>query len=147
MRNASAIEKPRGFLLHVRTAGPNVYGITLEETNGNRAAGGKTVLSLSPQQTSRVMPALMEAVRASGHGKTVLSPNREAPIRLKEESGVRLALVLLATQPVGKSRRIQEMIDAISGMTSEEVYYWYAKVTGPERGRLRRALRLFLAHD
>ncbi len=93
------------------------------------------------------MPSLLDAVRLSGHAKTVLSAGRQEPIRLKEEAGVRLGVLLLAVKPLSKGRRLQEMADAVAAMTAEESYYWYAKVNQPEASRLRRALRLFLAEE
>jgi len=93
------------------------------------------------------MPALLEAVRKSGHAKTVLSPTRKRPVILEEEAGVRLGLLLLAIERVSKPRRIEDMRDGVAAMSGEETYYWYAKVTGNEGRRHRRALRLFLAGE
>ena len=98
-------------------------------------------------QVHRVLPAVVGAVKTSGQSKTVLSSTRRAPIRLREEPGVRLGLLLLAAAPVRKARRVQEFGDAVTTLTTEEAYYWYAKVTGPDSRRLRRAFRLFLAGE
>ena len=64
-----------------------------------------------------------------------------------EEAGVRLGLVLLATDPIVKSRRLQEITEGVANMTGEETYYWYAKAVGSNADRVRRALRLFLADE
>ena len=138
--------KPRGFRRLIERADLDAYGVTLQETNGSPAAG-RIVARASAEHTRRVMPSLLDAVRASGHPKTILSSSRRTPITLKEEAGVRLGLVLLATDPIVKSRRLEEMTQGVADMTGEETYYWYAKVTGGEGRRLRRALRLFLAED
>ena len=61
--------------------------------------------------------------------------------------GVRLALVLLATDRVSKPRRIDNMLGSVSNMAVEEAYYWYSKCMGTDAGRVRRALRMFLAED
>lgn len=136
----------RGFRLLLEPAGPDEYGATLEETNGS-PRDGRVVVRVSADQARRVMPALLDAVRASGYPRTALSAQRRTLINLKEEAGVRLGLVLLATDPVSKSRRIEEMAEGVASMTGEETYYWYAKATGPYGRRLQRALRLFLAEE
>ncbi len=138
--------KTRGFRLLIQPADQDNYAVALEETNGSPAPG-TIVAKVNAEHTRRVMPSLLEAVRSSGHPKTILSASRRTPIPLKEEAGVRLGLVLLATDPIVKSRRLEGMADGVSDMTGEEVYYWYAKVTGPEGHRLQRALRLFLAEE
>lgn len=124
------------------------YGIRLEEayTDGQRTLAA-TVASATPLQTSRVLDALVAAVRASGHQASVLSTTRKKPIPLDEAAGVRLALTLLAAQPVSKPDRIRHIVAGVSLMSTEETYYWYAKAVGREADRVHRALRLFLAEE
>ena len=139
-------EKPRGFRLLITEASADGYGVALEETNGSRGQP-KLVGRASLDRTRHLMPALLDAVRKSGHAKTVLSSARRQPVVLDEEAGVRLGVLLLAADRVSKARRIEDMTDGVASMTGEETYYWYAKVTGHEGLRHRRALRLFLAEE
>ena len=141
-----ASHRPRGFQLRLVPTGPDAYGVRLEETDPDGAAS-HVVVEADSAQVHRVLPAVVGAVKTSGQAKTVLSSTRRAPIRLREEPGVRLGLLLLAAAPVRKTRRLQEFGDAVTTLTAEEAYYWYAKVTGPDSQRLRRALRLFLAGE
>jgi hypothetical protein len=60
---------------------------------------------------------------------------------------VRLALILLATQPVAKHARVRALVAGINAMSIEETYYWYSKCIGVEASRARRALRTLLADD
>lgn len=124
------------------------YGIRLEEAyaDGERTLAA-TVASATPLQASRVLDALVAAVRASGHQAGVLSTSRHKPVPLEEAAGVRLALTLLAAQPVSKPERIRHIVAGVSLMSTEETYYWYAKAVGRDADRVRRALRLFLAED
>lgn len=138
--------KARGFRLLIERANHENYGVALEETNGSTTSG-RIVAKVNAEHTRQVLPSLLDAVRSSGHPKTILSASRHTPIPLKEEAGVRLGLVLLATDPIVKSSRLEAMTAGVSDMTGEEVYYWYAKVTSPDGRRLQRALRLFLAED
>lgn len=131
-----------------RSGGGDRYGIRLEEeyADGERTLAS-TVASATPLQTARVLDALVAAVRASGHQAGVLSLSRRKPIPLDEAAGVRLALALLAAQPVSKPDRIRRIVAGVSAMSTEETYYWYAKAVGPDAERIRRALRLFLAAE
>jgi len=124
------------------------YGIRLEEAyaDGERTLAA-AVASATPLQTSRVLDALVAAVRGSGHQAGILSVTRRKPIPLEEAAGVRLALALLAAQPVSKPDRVRHIVAGVSRMSTEETYYWYAKAVGPDADRVRRALRLFLAEE
>lgn len=142
---ASAGRKIRGFRLKVEPS-DGAFGILLEETNG-QPENTSVVVRVDANHTREVLVSVMGAVTASGHARTTLTPTRKAPITLEEEAGLRLALVLLATQRVSKPRRMQAMMGGIDGMATEEAYYWYAKCMGPDAGRARRALRLLLAEE
>lgn len=135
----------RGFQLLVAPT-DDAYGITLEETNG-RPEHSALVARADSKHVRSVLPAVMDAVKASGYQRTTLSAQRKAPIVLREEAGVRLALVLLATDRVSKPRRIDNMLGGVSNMAVEEAYYWYSKCMGVDAGRVRKAMRLFLAED
>lgn len=145
MNQTKTERKVRGFQLSIERASSS-YGVRLAETNG-RPGGVITVARADDRRTRVVLPAVMGAVKASGHARTVLGPQRKAPIALSEEAGVRLALVLLAAGPVTKARRIDLMVGAVEGMATEETYYWYARCMGPDAARVRRALRIFLAEE
>jgi hypothetical protein len=118
----------------------------LEETNGH-AANTLLVARADEKHTRAVLPAVMDAVKASGHQRSMLSQQRRVPIVLSEEAGVRLALVLLATDRVSKTRRIDNMLGSVNNMAVEEAYYWYAKCMGGDASRVRKALRIFLAEE
>lgn len=84
---------------------------------------------------------LFEALKASGHRPSDLRRNRHKPFELPEAVGVRLGLVLLATKPLRKIRRIEDISSAVREMSDDEAYYWYAKCTDTYHGR--RAQRAF----
>jgi len=119
----------------------------LEETNGRPETPPTLVHELNWKAARRILPSVMEALRASRVPPNVLGPQRRKPVKLHESAGVRLALVLLATGPVSKHARVYAMAAAITNMSTEEAYYWYAKCMGPQANRVRRALRLLLAEE
>ena len=145
MNQTKTERKVRGFQLTIERASSS-YGVRLAETNG-RPGKLMTVARADERHTRVVLPAVMGAVKASGHARTVLGPQRKAPIALSEEAGVRLALALLAAGPVTKARRIDSMVRAVECMATEEAYYWYARCMGPDAARVRKAFRIFLAEE
>jgi hypothetical protein len=137
--------KIRGFRLLVAPTS-NAFSVALEETNG-RPENTLLVARSDEKQTQAVLTSVMDAVKASGHQRTMLSRQRKSPIILSEEAGVRLALVLIATDRISKPRRIDLMLGGVNNMAVEEAYYWYSKCMGLDSGRVRKALRIFLAEE
>lgn len=89
---------------------------------------------------------LFDALRAAGYRPADLKRSRQKPFDLPETVGVRLGLVLLATKPLRKIRRIEEISSAVREMSEDEAYYWYAKCTDTNHGvRAQRAFRDLLS--
>ncbi len=144
-RRLAAVTGVRGFRLIVQPGRGETYGLTIEETYGEVGSVLATaVVTLTPQQTGRVIDALFAAIRGSGH-QSVLTFTRKAPIRLAESYGVRLSLILMATQPIAKHERVRALVAGINAMSTEETYYWYSKCIGIDANRARKALRTLLS--
>lgn len=144
----AAVEGVRGFRLVVTPGRGESYGVALAETYGETGTIITTpVTTATPVQTGRVVDALFTAVRRAGHQPSVLAFSRKAPIRLSEAEGVRLALVLFATQPVSQYERVRALVAGINAMSTEETYYWYSKCIGIDANRARKALRILLADN
>jgi hypothetical protein len=62
-----------------------------------------------------------------------LHRGRRTPFVLREEWGVRAALLLLALKPLRKTSRMERIAQAIGAMTEEECYYWFSKCVGDGR--------------
>lgn len=142
----SLVEGVRGFRLLLAPGRGDTFGVTLEETYGDSGTAITTpVAAATPAQAGRVVDALFAAIRKAGHHTGVLATGRKAPIRIGEAEGVRLALVLLATQPIAKHDRVRQLVAGINAMSVEETYYWYSKCMGIDANRARKALRVLLA--
>ena len=139
--------KIRGFRIIVESVSIDDYGIRLEETNGRAITPPKHLASLRPEEVVDVSDVLQQALRESHQPRTSLSPGRRKPIPLEEPAGVRLALALIAVEPIKKHSRRHAILSGIAGMSTEETYYWFARTTGPIAQRARRALRILLADD
>lgn len=142
-----ASDPARTFRLTVHPGNGDTFGVALDDTYTNADTPRTRVLSASSAQVSRVLDALLNAVRASGHRPGVLAVGRGRPIPVEEAAGVRLALTLLTTQPVVRNDRIRALVAGVNAMSVEECYYWYAKCVGPHAARARKGLRILLADD
>jgi hypothetical protein len=139
-------QRPRSFTLTVQPAGPDEFGLVLEEhSNGTETPALR--VSADALGVERVRDSVLAALRESKLPRTTVSAQRRKPLVLTESAGVRLALVLLATAPVSKRERVASIQSGVQAMSTEEAYYWYAKCSGDEPARCRRALRLLLAED
>jgi len=147
-RSQQPLDTSRAFRVTIQPTQGDTYGLTLDETYGdNGRTLSNTVVTTTPAQTSRVLDALMAAVRASGHAPSTLAFGRDKPLLLDEASGVRLTLTLLTTQPVIKHQRLRALVAGVNAMSIEETYYWYSKCLGPDAARARKALRTLLADN
>ncbi len=133
----------RTFHLRVEPEG-DAFGIALLETN-ERDHTTDLVARANPRRTTELAHPIQRALAKSGHARTTLTPRRNTPISLIEDEGVRLALAMIATDPIRKGRRKTHLLDAVDTMATEETYYWYAKCT--RHPRAQRALRLLLAEE
>lgn len=139
--------KERGFVLEAIPEGADAYGLHLLEVGGGTEGLPGLDLRAKASRARRVLDSALLAVKRSGHPRSALGLHRVRPLALTEEAGVRLALVLLTTAPLVKSRRVDAMTQAVDSMATEEAYYWYAKCVGDDGARARRALRLLLAEE
>ena len=91
---------------------------------------------------------ILATIKQAGYRPTDLARNRKAPFALSEELGVRLGLLMLAVKPLRKMARMSDVSEHIRGMTAEETYYWFSKVTDAGQGRRsQKALRILLAKE
>lgn len=137
----------RGFHLVVEPATADTYGLRIEETNGSPKTPPVLLGRIRPHDLNDLAEIVLAALRQSGQPRTALGPARRKPISLGEAAGVRLALAVLAVEPVAKSSRRHAILAGIAAMSTEETYYWFARTTGPVGQRARRALRILLSDD
>ena len=119
-------------------------GSALHETE----SGDEQVVRVWGDPLPTVMDQLLAVIRRAGYRTTDLNATRRAPFRTAEDDAVRLGLLFAALKSLRKNRRIEEVAGAISSMEREEVSYWFSKVTtGPEQGRVQRALRIMVSDE
>ena len=130
------------FEMIVIPVGDADLGIELRQPSNGRAGEPRKVVFSAGRNLQAVGDHVFDALRQAGHRPSELRRTRSKPFRLPEQAGVRLGLALLATKPLRKIRRIDEISGAVRAMSDDEAYYWFAKCTDPDHGlRAQRAFR------
>ncbi|MYK68111.1 MAG: hypothetical protein F4020_00630 [Gammaproteobacteria bacterium] len=127
------------------------FGVALyrvEAHRGHAGPAGELVIRVWVEPLLSVLDQVLATIRRAGYRSTDLGPKRRAPFKIAEEDAVRLGLLFAALKPLRKHRRIEEVARAVASMEPEEAHYWFSKVTtGPEQGRIRRALRIMVSDE
>ena len=137
----------REFTLHVLPLPDGHYGVEVRQRlNGARGPHEHTVVRAWGMPFHAAASQILEALRRSGYRAGELHRGRKAPFLLRDEWGVRVALLLMALKPLRKTSRMERIAEAIAEMSDEECYYWFSKCVKTEKyGRARQALRTLLA--
>ncbi len=135
--------KRRGeFELLVHRVGETDLGIELRQVVNGRDEAPRRVVFVAGRALQAVGDHVFDALRQAGHRPSELTRTRRSPFALPEQAGVRLALAILATKPLRKIRRVEEISRGVRAMSDDEAYYWFAKCTDPDHGpRAQRAFR------
>jgi hypothetical protein len=134
----------REFTLQVVPSPDGHYGVEVRQrVNDGQGLQEYTVVRAWGPPFQAAVGQILEALRRSGYRAGDLHRGRKAPFVLKEEWGVRVALLLMALKPLRKTSRMERIAVAIAEMSDEECYYWFSKcVRGGSHGA--RALRVLV---
>jgi hypothetical protein len=141
------------FELRVEPGKATDYGLALYRLSGRREEDGddgrwQFVVRVEGVPMRATVDQVLATIKQAGYRPTDLARNRKVPFALSEELGVRLGLLMLAVKPLRKTARMADVSEHIRGMTAEEAYYWFSKVTDAGQGRRsQKALRILLAKE
>lgn len=142
------------FELRVEPGKAADYGLALyrlpvrAERENKEVASWHFVVRIQGVPMHSVVDQVLATIKQAGYRPTDLARNRKAPFALSEELGVRLGLLMLAVKPLRKTTRMADVSEHVRGMTAEEAYYWFSKVTDASQGRRsQKALRILLAKE
>jgi hypothetical protein len=142
------------FELRVQPNGESQYGLALfQKPHRDLDRNGKVqewqlVVRVHGQPLRAVLDQVLATIKKAGYKASDLSRGREKPFHLTESLGVRLGLLFLAVKPLRKTSRMGDISEQVQGITEEEAYYWFSKVTDSSRGlRSQRAFRILFAQE
>ncbi len=105
---------------------------------------GRRLATISGWQLRVAQSTLAMATKGAGRNRALLTTANRKKVFLKEEDGVRLALVFRGLSDLRDTFRAHELVSGVHLMSREECYYWYAKVFSSSTRGLR-ALRVLIA--
>jgi hypothetical protein len=125
-----------------------LYRLPARGEDAGESDGWQFVVRVEGVPMRAVVEQVMATIKQAGYRPTDLARSRKMPFALSEELGVRLGLLMLAVKPLRKTSRLADVSEHIRGMTAEEAYYWFSKVTDNRQGRrAQKALRILLAKE
>ncbi len=137
------------FQLRVVPNGNNDFALELYQCAYKKAGekkrpAAKKIGRLKGNALVVVKQSIYTCLKANNHDPKTLSHKRQCPYVLDEQSGVSLALLFQAVQPLSKPERIASISNGITGMSNEEAHYWFAKVSNGKRRAALKAIRVLL---
>ena len=122
----------------------DLYQCAYKKAGEKKRPGAKRVGRLKGQSLILIRQAIYQVLKANNYDPKSLSYRRSAPYVLSEESGVNLAILFQAIQPLRKEDKIANIRDGVMAMSNEEAHYWFAKISNGKRRSALRAMRILL---
>jgi hypothetical protein len=116
----------------------------LQESRRKKRPAAKRIGRLKGNALVQAKQFIYGALKANNYDPKTLSDKRQSPYILSEESGVNLAILFQALQPLSKPERIANITSGIMAMSNEEAHYWFAKIANGKRSTALKALRILL---
>jgi len=121
-----------------------LYQCAYKKAGEKKRPAAKRVGRLKGNNLIQSRQLIYTALKANQYDPKTLSYKRQTPYILSEESGVMLAILFQALQPLSKPERIANITDGVMAMSNEEAHYWFAKIANGKRSTALKALRVLL---
>lgn len=137
------------FQLRVVPLGNNGFALELyqcayKQAGEKKRPAAKLLGRLKGNALIQVRQAIYDCLKANNYDPKTLDYKRQSPYVLNEQSGVSLALLFQAVQPLSKLERIARIGSGIAAMSNEEAHYWFAKISNGKRRPALKAIRILL---
>ncbi|MBW4489398.1 MAG: hypothetical protein KME12_16550 [Trichocoleus desertorum ATA4-8-CV12] len=121
-----------------------LYQCAYKRAGEKKRPAAKRIGRLKGTALVQARQAVYACLKANDYDPKTLKRDRQSPYVLSEESGVNLALLFQALQPLSKPDRIANITAGVTAMSNEESHYWFSKVSNGKRGQALRAIRILL---
>ncbi|NBD34099.1 MAG: hypothetical protein GVY17_14310 [Cyanobacteria bacterium] len=137
------------FQLRVKPLNNNEFSIELYQCAYKKAGEkkrptAKRIGQLKGRNLVLARHNVYQALKANNYDPKTLSYKRRNPYILDEETGVNLAILFQALQPLRKEERIINITAKVKDMSDEETHYWFAKINNGNRNSALKAMRILL---
>lgn len=121
-----------------------LYQCAYKKAGEKKRPAAKRIGRLKGNALVQSRTAIYSLLKANNYDPKTLSYQRQAPYILSEDSGVNLAILFQALQPLSKPERIANITSGVMAMSNEEAHYWFAKIANGKRSTALKALRILL---
>lgn len=121
-----------------------LYQCAYKKAGEKKRPAAKRIGRLKGNALVQARTVIYSLLKANNYDPKTLSHQRQAPYILSEDSGVNLAILFQALQPLSKPERIANITSGIMAMSNEEAHYWFAKIANGKRSTALKALRILL---
>ena len=124
-----------------------LYQCAYKKAGEKKRPAAKRIGRIKGQTLILVRQAVYQTLKANSYDPKTLSYKRTSPYILTEESGVNLAILFQAVQPLKKEEKIANIRDGVMAMSNEEAHYWFAKISNGNRSAALKAMRVLLGES
>ena len=121
-----------------------LYQCAYKKAGEKKRPAAKCIGRLKGNALLQARQIIYTALKANNYDPKSLSHQRHSPYILSEKTGVSLAILFQALQPLSKTERIANITSGIMGMSDEEAHYWFGKIANGKRSNALKALRVLL---
>ena len=121
-----------------------LYQCAYKKAGEKKRPAAKRVGRLKGKALVMARQVVYDVLKANKYDPQTLSYKRYSPYILSEESGINLALLFQALQPLSKTERIANITSGVMEMSNEEAHYWFAKINNGKRSPALKAMRVLL---
>lgn len=121
-----------------------LYQCAYKKAGEKKRPAAKLVGRLKGNALVQARQMVYTALKSNNYDPKTLSHHRQSPYILSENTGVSLAILFQALQPLSKTERIANITSGIMGMSDEEAHYWFGKIANGKRSTALKALRVLL---
>lgn len=137
------------FQLRIVTLKDNQFSLELyqcayKSTGTKKRPAAKRIARVRGRSLVLIKQAIYQVLKVNNYDPKTLSYQRTSPYILSEASGINLAILFQAIQPLRKEEKIVNIRDGVMAMSDEEAHYWFAKISNGKRSQALRAMRVLL---
>jgi hypothetical protein len=121
-----------------------LYQCAYKKAGQKKRPSAKRVGRLKGNNLVLARDVVYQTLKANNYDPKTLSRKRQSPYILSEDSGVSLAVLFQALQPLSKEEKIVNIASGIVAMSDEEAHYWFGKINDGKKRSALKAIRILL---
>jgi hypothetical protein len=121
-----------------------LYQCAYKKAGEKKRPAARRIGRIKGESLVLIRQAIYQTLKANNYDPRTLSQKRQTPYILDEQSGINLAILFQAVQPLRKEEKIIQIREGVMAMSNEEAHYWFAKINNGKRSPALRAMRVLL---